>query len=137
MVAHKIKSGFIVGALALGAISLSPSAVLADAHGNDLVHSREFNGQVYMMNETHFSLYFYANDTENVSNCSGGCAASWPPALLDMGSQLGENYSLFARDDGKMQIAFKGRPLYRFGGDANVGDINGDGVGGVWKLARP
>ena len=137
MFAHKIKSGFIVGALALSGLWLFPSAVSADAHGNALVHSREFNGQVYMMNATHYSLYFYAKDGQNVSNCYGECAASWPPALLDAGAQLGENYALFARNDGKMQIAFKGRPLYRFGGDANVGDINGDGLGDVWELARP
>ncbi len=137
MFAKMIKLGFVVGTLALGALSLFPSAVLADEHGNALVHSREFRGQVYMMNQTHFSLYFYANDAANTSNCYGDCAVNWPPALLDFGAQLGENYSLFEREDGNMQIAFKGRPLYRFAGDQNVGDITGDGIGGVWELARP
>ena len=72
-----------------------------------------------------------------VSNCIGNCAATWPPVLLNADVKLGENYSLIARADGTMQAAFKGRPLYRYAGDANVGDINGDGIGGVWELARP
>jgi len=113
------------------------SAVQAMENGNDLVHSRELGGQVFMMNEQHMSLYFFDKDEQNISNCYDECAVNWPPALLDAGAELGENYTLFERTDGTMQIAFKGQPLYRFVGDANIGDINGDGVKGVWRLAKP
>ncbi|VAW21204.1 hypothetical protein MNBD_ALPHA11-597, partial [hydrothermal vent metagenome] len=51
--------------------------------------------------------------------------------------ELGENYSLIERTDGSMQAAFKGQPLYLFIGDKNIGDINGDGKNGVWRLAKP
>jgi predicted lipoprotein with Yx(FWY)xxD motif len=30
-----------------------------------------------------------------------------------------------------------GKPLYRYAGDAQAGDVNGDGVGGVWHVAKP
>ncbi len=112
-------------------------AGLASSHGNALVHSREYRGQVYMMNQNHMSLYYYLKDGPGVSNCNGACARAWPPLILDANVQLGENYSLIRRADGTMQAAFKGRPLYLYGGDRNVGDVNGDGVGGVWELARP
>ncbi|MCF6302587.1 MAG: hypothetical protein L3J13_05225 [Devosiaceae bacterium] len=126
-----------MGSLVLVFLALSGGVVLASSHGNALVHSREFRGQTYMMDQTHFSLYFYGKDGQGVSNCYGECATNWPPALLDANAQLGENYSLFERTDGMMQIAYKGRPLYRFSGDQGVGDVNGDGVGGVWELAKP
>ncbi len=117
--------------------SLIASPVLADSHGNDFVHSRKFKGQVYVMYQTHMSLYTFANDEVGKSNCYGTCAQNWPPALLDDGTPLGENYSLIARTDGTMQAAFKGQPLYLYIGDKNVGDTNGDGMGNLWVLARP
>jgi len=113
------------------------SAALAEADGNALVHSRELGGQVFMMNEVHMSLYFFANDELNVSNCYGDCAVNWPPVILDANAELGENYSLIERTDGTMQAAYKGKPLYLFVGDSNIGDINGDGVKGIWSLAKP
>ncbi|EMH3118748.1 hypothetical protein V6H04_003832, partial [Burkholderia multivorans] len=42
-----------------------------------------------------------------------------------------------ARDDGKMQWAYNGRPLYRWKMDRKAGDAGGDGVGGVWHVAHP
>lgn len=130
----RIAKAALAATLVLG---LGAGAALAASHGNNLVHSREFRGQVYMMNQTHFSLYYFDNDTAGVSNCYGECAVNWPPVLLDANADLGENYSLIERSDGTMQAAFKGQPLYLFKGDKNVGDTNGDGVGGVWRLAKP
>jgi len=119
------------------ALSTAASSAIADSHGNDLVHSREFRGSVYMMNQTHMTLYIRDGDGLNSSACTGDCAETWPPALLPEGSELGENYALFRRADGSMQIAYKGRPLYLYSGDARVGDTNGDGIGGIWSIARP
>ena len=127
----------LIGALAIGIGVFSNSVALAEADGNALVHSRDFRGQVYMMNENHMSLYFYDRDEMGISNCYGECAINWPPLILDKGVELGENYSLIERKDGTMQVAFKGQPLYLFAGDSAVGDINGDGKNGVWRLAKP
>lgn len=126
-----------VAIAAMVALGLGAGAAAASSDGNALVHSRDFRGQVYMMNQQHMSLYYYAKDAAGVSNCYDTCAANWPPVVLDANAVLGENYSLIARTDGTMQAAFKGQPLYLFAGDKDVGDINGDGVGGVWMLARP
>ncbi len=126
-----------ITSLAALAISLSAGTALADAHGNKFAHSRAFNGQTYMMYQDHMSLYYFTDDEIGVSNCSGACAENWPPAILPEGTDMGENYSLIQREDGRFQVAFKGRPLYLFSGDARPGDVNGDGVNGKWFLSKP
>ena len=117
--------------------AISPSPADADSHGNKYVHSREFQGQVYVMYQDHMALYTYNKDEPGVSKCTDGCTKTWTPALLEAGTKLGANYSLVEREDGTMQAAFRGMPLYLYVGDSNPGDINGDGVDGEWHLARP
>ncbi|MHA1128981.1 MAG: COG4315 family predicted lipoprotein [Alphaproteobacteria bacterium] len=117
--------------------SFGATGVLADSHGNEFVHSRTNNGQVYVMYQNHMSLYTFNQDEAGKSNCYGACAQTWPPALLPAGTVLGESYTLIPRTDGTMQAAFRGQPLYLYVGDDKIGDTNGDGVGNVWFLARP
>ena len=131
--------GNAITAITMSALSLVISAdtASADSHGNEFVHSRVFKGQIYIMYQDHMSLYTYDEDQAGVSNCTNECAKTWPPATLDAGTKLGENYSLIKRADGTMQAAFHGMPLYLYSKDRKPGDISGDGVGGVWHLARP
>lgn len=124
-------------ATTLGLTGLAALPVVASSHGNALVHARKYQGELYMMNAVHMSLYTFDKDGDGVSNCYGECAAKWPPATLPAGTKLGENYTLIARKDGTLQIAYKGRPLYLYSGDSKIGDRNGDGIDGVWHLARP
>ena len=39
------------------------------------------------------------------------------------------------RDDGTVQVTYKGWPLYHLSGDTTPGDTNGQGMEGVWFLA--
>ena len=41
------------------------------------------------------------------------------------------------RADGNKQTVYKGWPLYYFSGDVYKTDINGDGSGGTWFVAKP
>ena len=41
------------------------------------------------------------------------------------------------RDDGKTQLAYKGKPLYFWAKDSKPGDRTGDGFNKVWRLAKP
>ena len=41
------------------------------------------------------------------------------------------------REDGSLQLTLDGWPLYRYAGDTAAGDTTGEGVGGVWFVARP
>lgn len=82
------------------------------------------------------SLYTFDKDAAGVSNCSGDCAVKWPPVTAAAGAKADDELSLVARQDGSQQWAFKGKPLYFWKGDKKPGDVTGDGMGGVWHLAK-
>jgi len=89
------------------------------------------------------TLYRFDKDSASppASNCEGACAKLWPPVLV--GTQIsltGVNRALLGtikRADGTVQLTLHGWPLYRYAGDSAPGDVNGEGVGGVWFAARP
>ena len=83
------------------------------------------------------TLYVFANDTANASNCAGGCATNWPPLHADSAAVSAGDYSVLTRDDGTTQWAYKTQPLYFYIGDNAPGDTTGDGVNGVWSAAKP
>ncbi|WP_203257030.1 hypothetical protein [Hyunsoonleella ulvae] len=88
-----------------------------------------------------FTLYFFSKDSKSISNCSGGCQSSWPAYFaaeltLDTGLNTSD-FGTITRADGSKQTTFKGWPLYTYANDTSAGNINGDGVGGVWYVAKP
>ena len=84
------------------------------------------------------TLYTFDRDTagSGKSACNGPCATNWPP-LMATPAQAGGDYSVITRDDGKTQLAYKGKPLYYWSKDAKPGDKTGDGFNQVWHAARP
>lgn len=87
------------------------------------------------------SLYFFAKDTKETSNCNNGCLDNWPVFYqenIQTGSGLDMNdFKTITRADGSKQTTYKDWPLYYFRNDANEGDVNGEAVGGVWFVAKP
>jgi predicted lipoprotein with Yx(FWY)xxD motif len=81
-------------------------------------------------------LYNFGGDDEGKSNCSGQCILLWPPIIADAGAKPKGDFTLVTRDDGQKQWAWKGKPLYRWVSDKKRGDAGGDGVNGMWHLAR-
>nr|AFS18501.1 hypothetical protein [Flavobacterium sp. MTN11] len=87
------------------------------------------------------TLYFFASDAAGIPTCTGGCETAWPlyysaDASTDLKlnkAEVGE----VTRADGRKQSTYKGWPLYYFASDAAKGDIKGDGVGGIWFVAKP
>ncbi len=91
-----------------------------------------------------FSLYTFDNDkTATSSTCNAGCSSTWPPVTTTAAAApsgiTGATgaFTVFTRDDGTKQVAYNGKPLYRYAPDKAAGDTTGDGVGGVWHLAKP
>lgn len=80
------------------------------------------------------------NGSSPKSACTDQCAVDWPPFSLDRfiapSSFTDGDFSLFARTDGHLQVAYRGRPLYRFADDQKPGDTNGHAVGS-FSLADP
>lgn len=85
------------------------------------------------------TLYVFDKDAagSGKSVCNGPCASNWPPLFAAEGSKAAGDYSLVMRDDGKMQWAYKGKPLYHWSKDQKAGDRTGDGFNSVWHVARP
>lgn len=85
------------------------------------------------------TLYTFDKDAagSGKSVCNGPCANNWPPLFAMDGDTASGDYSIVARDDGKKQWAFKGKPLYFWIKDQKAGDKTGDGVNGVWRVAKP
>jgi predicted lipoprotein with Yx(FWY)xxD motif len=83
------------------------------------------------------TLYTFTRDAPGVSNCNGRCAALWPPFRAPPGAQGFAPWSVVRRADGTMQWAYQGQPLYTYSKDRGPGETSGEGVGGVWHVARP
>ncbi len=82
------------------------------------------------------TLYTYDEDTPGKSNCTDLCTAIWPPVLADDTAKPTGEFSTITRDDGTKQWAFHGKPLYGYARDAKAGNTSGDGVDGVWHVAK-
>lgn len=82
------------------------------------------------------TLYIFERETSGVPLCEGECARLWPPLLSDGSSPMATPFFVVPREDGSRQWAWNGRPLYRWIGDAEAGDVTGDGMNGVWHAVR-
>jgi predicted lipoprotein with Yx(FWY)xxD motif len=85
------------------------------------------------------TLYLFTKDEPGKSNCYDDCAANWPPfdsesTTLPEGT-AGE-LTRISRDDGTMQLAYNGWPLYLWVGDKAAGDTTGQNVGEVWFVVE-
>jgi len=85
------------------------------------------------------TLYTFDKDAagSGKSVCNDACATNWPPLLAKSGETASGDYTVVTRDDGTMQWALKGKPLYLWIKDKSPGDMTGDGVNKVWHVAKP
>lgn len=83
------------------------------------------------------TLYTFDKDSAGKSACNGPCATNWPPVLVDANATVSGDYSLVTRDDGKKQLAYKGKPLYFWSKDLKPGDKTGDGfLNNAWHVIK-
>ncbi len=83
------------------------------------------------------TLYTYDKDDRGVPNCSGLCAAAWPPLLAPDRTHATDSFTVITRSSGDKHWAYNGQPLYLYIGDSIPGDVDGDGADDVWHVARP
>lgn len=83
-------------------------------------------------------VYQFDSDTQGsgASSCTGACLANWPPVHAGADAPMLDGITgavaTITGTDGQPQLTLNGWPLYYYAGDANPGDTNGQGVGGVW-----
>ncbi len=83
------------------------------------------------------TLYTFDKDAVGKSACSGQCAAIWPPLLAAADAKPSGDWTLVAREDGRKQWAYKGKPMYAYAKDQKPGERSGDGFNNIWRVARP
>ncbi len=91
-------------------------------------------GEVFV-NAKGMTLYTFAKDGKNKSNCNDGCTGSWPPVMASKDAAVWGAFTVIKRADGQYQWAWQDQPLYTWVGDRKPGDVTGHEVGNVWFAA--
>lgn len=130
------------GGGAYGTPSEQASAPAEGSNSAELMVADSSLGQIVVDGEGK-TLYMFDKDTQGSgqSSCSGECLTNWPPltvtgeapAVADVTGEVGT----ITLADGSTQVTLNGWPLYYFAGDSAAGDVNGQGVGGVWWVLTP
>ncbi len=127
--------------LPLAAATLALLAVAASAAGtlkvstaqNETLHKR------ILVTGGGRTLYSLSAERRGRFICTGACLSTWPPLILKNGAKPAGVRGLgsIARPDGRRQVTYKGKPLYRFASDAKKGDVGGEGFRdvGTWHAA--
>ena len=89
-----------------------------------------------MVDHKGMTVYTFDKDAGGKSMCSGDCAKNWPPMMAPADAKADGKWSVIKRDDGKMQWAYDGKPLYTFVKDEKPGEMKGDGMKSVWHVVH-
>ncbi|MEO8416023.1 MAG: hypothetical protein ABI472_20350 [Ginsengibacter sp.] len=90
------------------------------------------------------SLYYFSNDANGQSNCTGGCLATWPIFNADSATTFGNglqasDFKTITTSTGAKQTTYKSWPLYYYapaGVPELAAETKGEGVFNVWFVAK-
>lgn len=89
-----------------------------------------------MVDHKGMTVYTFDKDSGGKSMCNGDCAKNWPPMMAPAGAKAEGKFTPIKRDDGMMQWAYDGKPLYTFVKDEKPGEKKGDGMKDVWHVVH-
>jgi predicted lipoprotein with Yx(FWY)xxD motif len=125
-----------VGVAATAATAAAPVGVYTSKQSTAI-------GKV-LVNSTGRTLYHYSSERKNVVRCTGVCAKRWPPLVIAARVKPAAGSGVVAsrlgtvkRPDGKLQVTYRGLPLYLYSGDKKAGDLKGHGSAGSWYAMGP
>jgi len=111
------------------------------------IHLDSTNAQTgrHIVDKDGKTLYFFSNDADGLSNCTGGCVTNWPAYLADANTTysdglLAADFATITLTSGAKQTTYKGWPLYYYapaGVAETAGQTTGEGIGNVWFVAKP
>ena len=127
--------GAVLALLAGAAIASSGSA-----KAGAMVKTRKTGLGVVLVNAQGRTLYLFMKDKHGKSACYGQCATYWPPLMKKgkVSAGTGVKAGLLGttkRKNGKLQVTYKGHPLYLFKLDKGAGQVTGQRqnfFGGLW-----
>lgn len=147
--------------IALVALAATTFFASCNSDNNDTTPTTEVKKEVslstsatlgsYLSDKDGRSLYYFSTDANGQASCTGGCEAVWPAFVVDnltadkIGTGLTfSDFATITTASGKKQVTYKGWPLYYYAPSVNgtntaeaAGKTTGDGVGGVWFIAKP
>ena len=123
------------GSSSAGGGSTSTSSPAAATAGS--LKTATIGGAMVLTDAKGFAVYSFAPDTMTKSDCTGACAAAWPPVKgpATAGADLTGKLGTIKRPDGSTQATYNGHPLYTFIMDTGPGTDKGNGLnvaGGLW-----
>jgi predicted lipoprotein with Yx(FWY)xxD motif len=124
--------------LAVALLALALTSIAAGAASSSPVKTRRDAslGTILVAKNGH-TLYHRKGETTHSFKCTGSCRSLWPPLTVgskDAIKNAGVKHLGVVRrpDTHKLQVTYKGQPLYRFANDRHSGDTKGQGFGNVW-----
>jgi predicted lipoprotein with Yx(FWY)xxD motif len=121
-----------LGLLALVAVTVAAAATVK-------VVSTARNAKLHktiLVTRTGRTLYSLSVERHGKFICTGGCLSFWKPLTVKMGQKPAgvPGLATVRRPDHRIQVAYRGAPLYTFYLDRMRGDIMGNGFRdvGVW-----
>jgi predicted lipoprotein with Yx(FWY)xxD motif len=128
--------------LALVAVLLVPTAagVARAAPAKRVVKLEESgSGGTVLANLKGRTLYSLSVEKHGKFICTAGCLSVWHPLVVPQGVKPTGPVKLgtVKRPDGRIQVSYRGRPLYSFAEDVKKGETNGEGFKdvGTWHAA--
>lgn len=118
--------------IAAGAVLAAGAALAATA-----IKSGDTGLGTVLTDGSGLTLYTFDKDAAGVSNCYDDCAVKWPPLEASKSARPQDGFGIIIRADGSRQWTHMGMPLYTWFKDKAPGDTTGDGVKGVWHVAKP
>jgi predicted lipoprotein with Yx(FWY)xxD motif len=137
----RAKTALAIAALTLAAAcgssssGKSPAKTPANrpAQTSVTVSSRTTGAGMVLVDSSGRTLYATDQDAAGKVACVSSCTSEWPPLTVPAGttptgSGLNGQLGTLTRPDGMTQVAYNGRPLYRFTEDRQPGDAHGNGA---------
>ena len=122
-----------------GSSAGSTSSGSAAASTSNVVKTTKIGSATVLTNAKGFTLYTFAIDGMNKSNCNAACAHYWPPVKGPVtATGIKGTFATTKRSDGTTEATWNGHPLYTYIGDTAPGQDKGNGLnlsGGVWHVA--
>ena len=112
---------------------------MGNSHKQAVVKTRMVSGKTLLVNRRGFTLYHLSVERRGHFICTNSaCLAEWHPLVVKKGTTPSgaRSLSTVRRPDGRIQVAYKGGPLYTFEEDHKPGDMNGNGFKdvGTWHV---
>jgi predicted lipoprotein with Yx(FWY)xxD motif len=95
-----------------------------------------------LTNTRGLTLYTLVGETNGKFICtSRSCLKAWPPLLVAAGTTPTGPVKLgtIKRPEGRIQVTYRGMPVYTFAGDSRKGQASGEDIDdvGVWHAVTP